>query len=232
MFENQNVSFIEAVCRLSFKIIHRDDEDADGCYACLLLLSMLINCVTLRAGLIPVFMSNIIQKFTKPPEKETFKVLLLEVVEASLAFEPLLSFKLLNDANVLIPVYLFNIQFIDVILQSEKTHTTAEEKAIYIYCFSSLLQIPYNNWPLALQERSQKIVESILNQFVDLHNKVSEDKEEEHEGDDFDAGDEGYAYPEDDWGYEEEKDALDQDELRYSKILEKLAVYYNIFIGW
>lgn len=67
-----------------------------------------------------------------------------------------------------------------------------------------------------------------MNQIVNLRNQVedeknkdnNEDDELDEDGDDDDYDDEVDGYVKDDWGFEEDNDAVDQDEIKYAKILE------------
>lgn len=114
---NKQVSNLDGICSLIFRILQRKDEDCDGCYCCLLLQSIIFNCecifycllcyIALRKQVIPIFVSKIVERFSQPLSKSIFKVLLLEVIETSIGFEPVLTIELLNSLGVLESVYIY-----------------------------------------------------------------------------------------------------------------------------
>lgn len=66
---------------------------------------------------------------------------------------------------------------------------------------------------------------ALTNQMVDLRNQQQNEKEK---GDEDEEDEEGYEYDDgyekDDWGYLEDNDAIDKDELKYSKLLESIRL--------
>lgn len=61
--------------------------------------------IALRKQVIPIFLTQVVARISESLSKVVFKVMLLEVIETCIGFEPILSIEFLNNLNVLEPVY-------------------------------------------------------------------------------------------------------------------------------